>query len=407
MSLADRLAAHDPATEDLGAPRVPQGWAPGVVWEGTSGTITTRPVDTPAEATDWSALLAERGLDPDRYEVVGDSVRWCSFDGWRRDQPGDDAYSATLYSYKAEIRLRRPAADAAPDLEQIAADIRRTRPRKRPAAAGDATWVCALGDWQIGNADAGGVRAQLDAIAALPDLLTARLREIRRRRPVGHVVVAGLGDLTEGTCGHYPAQQWSVQANRREQVRIVRRGVYEIVKALAPLAERVTLTAVGGNHGENRQGGRAFTDPADNDDVAAFEMVAERLAERPDLYGHVAARLPADRLAVSIDCSGTLVAFTHGHLARPKGLPAATLWSWWESQAMGRYYPGVADAQILVTGHYHHLNVRAQAGRTLMIGPSLTAVGAWWGDATGQTCQPGTLTFGVDGDGWFGLEVIR
>lgn len=406
MSLADDLAKLDTAgTEATLEPRAPQGWAPGVTWDGRAGTITTRPLEGPP--ADWSALLAERGLDPNRYEVVGNSIKWCSYDGWKRDAPGEDAYSTQCFSYRAEIRLRRGTDEAdATDLEALAAEIRKTKPRKRRPPTGEGTWVVCLSDWQVGNRDADGLRAQLEAIAALPWALTDRLRHIRRRQPVGHVVIAGLGDLVEGCSGHYSTQTYGVEANRRTQMRVVRRGVYEIVKALAPLADRVTLTAVGGNHGENRQSGKAYTDTADNDDVAVFESVAERLAENPAVYGHVACRLPEDRLAVSVDCDGQLVAFTHGHIAKPKGLPVATLWEWWKDQQMGRYYPGVADATVLVAGHYHHLNVKAQRGRSLFIAPSLTAVGDWWGNATGLTTTPGTLTFRVDPEGWHELEVL-
>lgn len=407
MSLADRLAEPPgDRPEDRREPTPPAGWTPGVTWTGESGTITTRPLDGVPD--DWSALLAERGLDPDVYEVDGSTVQWCSWDGWRRDTPEGRAYSATCYSYRAAIRLRGGADHAdRVQLEQLAAEIRKAKPAKRPAPDGDGTWIVCLSDWQVGNRDAGGVRAQLEAIAALPDLLVRQLRTVRKTRPVGHVVIAGMGDLVEGVCGHYPAQPYSVEANRREQMRIVRRGVYEVVKALAPHAPQVTLTAVGGNHGENRQSGKAITDDADNDDVAVFETVAERLAENPDVYGHVAVRLPHDRLAISVECSGQIVAFTHGHKCKQSGLPIGNVWEWWKGHQMGRSYPGVADAFLLLTGHFHHLNVKAQEGRTAMICPSLTPVGKWWADSTGYTTIPGTLTLRVHEHGWDALEVVR
>ena len=74
---------------------------------------------------------------------------------------------------------------------------------------------------------------------------------------------------------------------------------------------------------------------------------------------------------------------------------------------MGREYEGVADAQILCSGHYHHTNLRSQQGRTLLIAPSLTAVGDWWANSTGMRTDPGTLTFVVDQAGWTDLEVLR
>jgi predicted phosphodiesterase len=216
-----------------------------------------------------------------------------------------------------------------------------------------------------------------------------------------------MGDLVENTCGFYPSQPFLTQLDRREQMRVVRRGVLDIIKAVAPLVPRITVTAVAGNHGENRQNGKRLTGFGDNDDVACFEQVAEICAENPDAFGHVGWRLPTDRMATSIDLSGHIVAFTHGHLAKPTGGPANALWGWWEKQAMGREYPGVADAGILCSGHYHHTNVRAQHNRVLFIAPSLTAVGDWWANATGMRTDPGTLTFCVDPTGWSALEIIR
>ena len=65
------------------------------------------------------------------------------------------------------------------------------------------------------------------------------------------------------------------------------------------------------------------------------------------------------------------------------------------------------DAGILCSGHYHHLNVRAQSNRVLFIAPSLTQVGDWWANATGMRTDPGTLAFCVDPQGWSALEILR
>ena len=328
----------------------PPGWAPGLVWDGSRGTLTTGTLNSPP--TDWGPLLAARGLDPEVYEIVGDTIKWCSYDGWKRDVQGEDAYSAICYSYRAEIRLKRQDR---PDLEELFAEVRRLK--------------------------AGG--------------------------QIGEIILAGMGDLVEGCTGFYPSQPWLTELDRREQTRVVRRGLLDIIRTVAPLAERITVTAVAGNHGENRQSGKRITGYGDNDDVAVFEQVAEICAENPEVFSHVGFRLPADRIAVALETAGQTIAFTHGHLARPKSDPAATLWEWWRGQAMGREYEGVADAQILCSGHYHHTNLRSQQGRTLLIAPSLTAVGDWWANSTGMRTDPGTLTFVVDQAGWTDLEVLR
>lgn len=404
VSLSDKLLNLEGSdkVEDTKSPTPPPSWQPGVVWEGDRGEITTGPLDKAPE--DWSDLLRSRGMDPEVYEIVDDTIRWCSYDGWRRDEPGTQAYSVTCYSYKASIRLRR----GRPDLEALYKEVRKDRPKKLPTDTGDRTLVIALSDWQVGNGDAGGARSQIEQIAAIPDLASDHVKYLNKRYGgLEHIVIAGLGDLLEGTCGFYPSQPFLTELDRREQTRVVRRGITDVVRALSALAPKLTVTAVGGNHGENREGFKRVTGFGDNDDVAVFEQVAEIFQENPDTYGHISWRLPTDRLAVSVNCAGRIVAFTHGHLPRPKGNAAETMWGWWKDQSHGRFYPGVADADILVTGHYHHLNVKQQQGRTVFVCPSLTKVGDWWGNATGMSTVPGTLSFLVAPDGWHGLEVLR
>ncbi len=47
----------------------PEGWEPGVQWNGNEGTVTT--TGMPAEnAPDWATVLRVWGLDPEHFEVV-------------------------------------------------------------------------------------------------------------------------------------------------------------------------------------------------------------------------------------------------------------------------------------------------------------------------------------------------
>ena len=41
-------------------------------------------------------------------------------------------------------------------------------------------------------------------------------------------------------------------------MKLVRRGLTDIIKAVAPLAKQVTVLTVGGNHGENRGEGQGL-----------------------------------------------------------------------------------------------------------------------------------------------------
>jgi predicted phosphodiesterase len=405
-NLSKRLAAVENQAELEDAvkkKKSPQGWEPGVVWEGAKGTITTSAVYEPPK--EWSSLLKERGLDPDMYEIVGDTIRWTSFDGWKRDAPGDEAYSTICYSYKADIRLKSPER---PNLDEIYQAVKKAKKPSKEAPSGDTTFVIALSDWQTGNRDGGGVQKQVEEIAALPDKLVKRVRDLRKcGTKINHILIVGLGDLVEGTCGHYPAQQFRIEVDRREQMKIVRRGIRDIIMALAPLVERVTITAVGGNHGENRGlSGKAFTTTGDNDDVAIFEQIAEAFQMNKEAFPNVSWRIPLERLTTSVEINGKIIAFTHGHLSKPSGNAAQSVWNWWKDQAHGRAHPGVADADILVTGHYHHFNAKEQEGRALFVCPSIVSVGEYFQDTYGVKTRAGTLTFCVNSVGWTEMSIV-
>ena len=405
-NLSKRLAAVENQAEledAIKKRKAPAGWEPGVVWDGEKGTITTSTIFEPPK--DWSSLLRERGLDPDLYEIVGDTIRWTSFDGWKRDNPGDEAYSTICYSYKAEIRLKSPNR---PNLDEIYQSIKKSKKPTKEAPAGDTTFVIALSDWQTGNRDGGGVQKQVEEIALLPEKLAKRIKDLRKAgTQIDHIVIAGLGDLVEGTCGHYPAQQFRIEVDRREQMKIVRRGIRDIIVALAPLAQKLTVTAVGGNHGENRGlSGKAFTTTGDNDDVAIFEQLAEAFSMNKEAFPNISWRLPLERLTTSMEVNGKIIAFTHGHLSKAGNNAAQAVWNWWKDQAHGRAHPGVADADILVVGHYHHFNAKEQEGRALFVCPSIVPVGEYFQDTYGVKTRAGTLTFCISEDGWSEMSIV-
>lgn len=408
MNLSERLASIEHQAEIKGAekqkPR-PAGWEPGVIWHGSSGEITTDMLyDTPS---DWDDILRMRGLDPEKFEVVNDTMRWCSWDGWRKTEDGLTE-SSICYSFKAQIK-KRSAPNEINDisLEEMYKSIRKVRPPKKEAPAGGETLVIALSDWQVGNRDGGGIESQVKAIAELCESIPQRIADLRKAgHDIGHLLVLGMGDMVEGTCGHYPAQQFRVELDRRDQVKMVRRGVRDILVNTAPLVHKVSVMAIPGNHGENRQNGKSITSVHDNDDVAVFEQVAEILAMNPESFGHVGFRLSRDEIALGIDVNGHILAITHGHVTKPGANAGQTMWNWWQGQTMGRAYPVVADADILISGHYHHLNVKEQANRALFVCPSLTTVGEYFADATGNKAKSGTLSMVIANDGWGELTIL-
>lgn len=73
---------------------------------------------------------------------------------------------------------------------------------------------------------------------------------------------------------------------------------------------------------------------------------------------------------------------------------------------MGRAHEGVADANILISGHFHHLNVKEQQGRAVFVCPSLTPVGEYFQDTYGVSTRCGTLSMIIDKSGWSELSLL-
>jgi hypothetical protein len=55
----------------------------------------------------------------------------------------------------------------------------------------------------------------------------------------------------------------------------------------------------------------------------------------------------------------------------------------------------IADADILITGHYHHFICSETSGRTFMQAPAMDGGSSWWTDISGQNSPAGLLTLGI------------
>jgi hypothetical protein len=65
--------------------------------------------------------------------------------------------------------------------------------------------------------------------------------------------------------------------------------------------------------------------------------------------------------------------------------------SWWEKQAAGRQ--PIGDADVLISGHYHHFRVADWGACLWAQAPALDGGSEYWRVATGDVSQPGMLTF--------------
>lgn len=343
----------------------PKGWEPGVTVAKGETVVTEGPLPGKPE---WADVLLNLQLDPELYQVVEPvQVR-----AW------DTASGERLFYYKASVRLREAAPEHV-DLSEIEALFKRKPARPVLCADRRALMVC-LSDWQLGKGEQGGSPATIARILGSLDGLEARLK----KGDYSTIVIACLGDMVESCTGHYAMQTFDVDLDRREQERAARRLLAEYVRRLAPYAPKVVVCGVPGNHGENRLNGKAYTRWSDNADVAMVEQVAE-VVEGREGFEHVSFVTP-DRLELTLDVEGVIVGFAHGHMSRGG---ADKIPAWWHRQIVGRTPLG--DAQILVTGHYHHFRAVEDHGRIWLQCPSQDGGSYWFQAVSGQHAASGML----------------
>lgn len=368
----------------------PNGWEPGVRWDGTKGQIATGPMVGPNPQ--WEELLRQWDFDPEKYEVVEP----IQFRTW--DAATGSGEVKRMYYYRATIRSR---VVGHLDVDALIEEVKQHKPSTKPKASGSTAFVVALSDWQLGKA---GTAGTVERLTTLIDSVETRVTDLRKiGRDIGQLYVLGLGDIIEGCDGHYAMQTFTVELTRRDQVKLGRRILVQALTRWSSLFDQVVVAAIGGNHGENRRDGAAYTTFADNDDVAVFEQVAEVLSANP-AYKHVSFNIPNDELALTMNVSGKILGIAHGHQARSGATLNGKLINWWKGQEHGMR--PIGDADILVAGHFHQLMVHQDGARTLMVAPTLDSGSPWFADTSGSESKPGTLTFTVSPGGWSDLHIL-
>lgn len=395
MSLADRLSQPDsfPAATPRSRHTHPAGWEPGI--DTAEGVVTARTDD--ASGPDWSHVLTNLGLDPDDWQVIDDQAEVRSW-----DMPG----TGRCYYHKAKVRPSRDSPDL--DLEALAAEIRRRGPLRNatnpPPSPGGGFYSLVLTDWQAFKGTGGGIDQLHERLARLGGQVEQDVTMLRDMGiPVPNGALLFGGDMVENCDGHYAMQTYEAEGGMRKQVKYVRRTIVELLDRWAPLFDTIAVAAAAGNHGEKRKNGRQFTEWSDNYDLEVVEQAADMLAMKPDRYGHVRFRLPdPDSLCSTVDLDGVVVAVAHGHQCRKGGQSVQQkAMRWWGAMAESRH--PVGDADVLVTGHFHHFEAFHNGtydgrGRLWLQAPALDGGSPWFEQTGGGFTDAGTLRF-VAADG--------
>ena len=364
----------------------PKGWEPRI--DTSKKEIVSKPQKKAGNPQDhrWDKYLEELGFNPDEFEII-EPFEIRSWDS--NTENGKD----TFYYYKAKIVSKYAVNDRDFDFKALLSEIKKSKP-KAQTIKGKSSMIVCLSDWQMGKRDGDGTKGIVARIEQMIPDVTARIKELRKSGvDLANLYVVGLGDIVEGCEGFYPMQEHSVEYDLRRQKMIARRLLVKSLKEWAPLFKNVVVACVPGNHGENRKNGKAFTTFGDNFDVAIFDEAAEIFQENP-AYKHVKFVIPENDLWLTLDVSGTIIGLAHGHQFRTGGRYShQKAVAWLSGQAFGMTEMG--DADILISGHFHHLFVVNEGKRTLMQCPSVDGGSEWFENMTGKSSYAGTLTFSI------------
>jgi len=392
MSLTDDLSKlGDDEQRKRVAKSIPAGFEPGIEYDSSGGVL--RSVPRPAgDEPDHAELLAEFELDPMKWRITGlRRSKWQRWDGeW-------------LESFRATF-VPTSGAHHVPidDLLQIVGKWKPQTPSRKPTEARSATlaYVVVLADTQVGKIDGGGSEEIIKNVLHKTDLAVARLKELRKAgRDIGTVYLPQLGDYIEGMNSQGGKHIWRTDLDLTSQIRVYRRLLLHMVRTFAPLAERVIVPCVPGNHDEAvRVGNSMATTYTDSFALDAASAVADALADHPD-YKHVSFVFPKyDTLTVTLDMAGTVVGLAHGHQFRGKAV------DWWMKQSHGMQ--DIGEATLLLSGHLHHLRVEQSGAKTFIQSPALDGGSTWFQNSSGQAAPAGMLTLTVGGGGWSDLLIV-
>ena len=384
-------------TKDLGNNYYKSGWQPSYEFDETTGTGDITYVGKDPNYKDkYDDILKDLKFDPKYYEIDG-KIKASS---WNTQLKGGEV--TTFYAFKGTIRRKNPALDK--QFEELLKLFKHKPKLKDKKLGGDTAFIWTMADWQLGKADYGVE----NTVERYEEALIAGVEHIKVLRKGGtkinEIYLLGMGDLTENCDqSYYSSMPFNVTLSLSQQYRLARQLIMRTVDTFLPLADKIIMCGIGGNHGEMTRAGKGqvLTSRLDNSDMMHFEICKEIMAKN-DRYKKVKVILPTDYHHL-LEIKGKAVAITHGHMTTGGAGPEGKIIKWWQGQMFGWLPSGAAE--ILITAHYHHPRLFKQGKRTWFQCPSVDASKDFTA-RTGMWNEPGVLTLTIDKNGWDNLKIL-
>lgn len=355
----------------------PPNYRPGVEFDGNEGTAVTPGYES--EPANFDEFLISAGLDPDGIEVIPPirTSRWQQ----REEGPWLTSYRFTFRRKTAGIDLPLLLAEAKNKIKVIP-----------PKKTNEKCLVILWSDLQVGKVDyRGNTESLIERIAIMQ---TRLVEKIKSEKPEKAIFV-DTGDTVENFGNAADLQQLATNdLSIMEQVDLATTLAWQTLKLVAQYVPDVTYASVGSNHCQFRVNKQVIGKASDDWGIFIGRQLA-RLSKEKSLPIKFLEPQPHDEsLAIDVFEDGFhILGIVHGHQAKRPDAMA----TWWRGQAFGRQ--PVADASVLVHGHWHHLRVTEMGStprgtsRFLVMAPTLDNGSGWWKKVTGEDSVPGLATF--------------
>ena len=378
--------------KDLGNNYFRSGWQPSAEFDEQTGLGEITHIGTdPNYKSKFDDILREWGFDPRYYEIDG-KVKASS---WNAQLKGGQV--ETFYAFKGVVRKKHPARDEW--FKVLLKEVSKKKPLKKKNITSKQAFIWCMSDWQLGKDDYG-----VENTLKRYDLALQRgVEQVKALGGVDEIYLLSMGDLTEGCYGFYYSHPFIISLTLQQQYHLARKLIMKTVDTFLPYANKITLSGVPANHGEmSRSGkGQVVTNRLDNSDTMHIEICGEIMEQNPR-YKKVSVSIP-EGFHHTLEIKGQTLAFSHGHMHSGGSGPEGKIMKWWQGQMFGHLPAGEAD--ILVTGHFHHPRMMQQGDRTWFQCPSIDASTDFTA-RTGMWSKPGVLCFTVNKDGWDNYRIV-
>ena len=357
----------------------PKDYRPGVEFDGNEGTATTPGYQN--EPENFDEFLKDAGLDPDGIDVIP-PVRTSR---WQQQKDGELVW---LTSYRFTFRQKTSGVD----LPLLIDEARRKLKPVKLAKPNPKALVVLWSDLQVGKVD---YRGNTDSLLERVVLMQERLVDMVKREKPSRVVFVDTGDTVENFYNaNAPQQNYSNDLSIMEQVDLATTLAYQTMKRVGQHVPDITYLSVGSNHCQFRMNGKTIGKPTDDWGVFIGRQIARLSQEAGHGWRFLEPQPHDETLAHDVFGDGFhILGVAHGHQAsRPEALP-----DWWRKQSFGRQ--PVADANILVHGHFHHLRVTEMGStprgtsRFMVMAPTLDNGSGYFRLKSGEDSVPGLATF--------------